>query len=185
MTTQHIALTPRERKLPKLFQKFCPLGVVVRFRAVFTENISLRPYGQQLLKLFCSWDRKKLGTHVIAICWVVINKTDSMQKRPYRHHVNTRPECSACIRAVSSSTHDSEIHDDSEGQSSPGGRPGYFSWEHVLLYVAALLFYLCACLLTSHVLLLLWFLCVWPICGVFLAPTLITITMITSIILLP
>ena len=43
--------------LPKLF----PLGVVVlRFRAVFAEHITLRPYGQSLLKLFCSWDRKSL-----------------------------------------------------------------------------------------------------------------------------
>ena len=36
----------------------CPLGGVVRFRAVFAEHIPLRPYGQQLLKLFCAWDRK-------------------------------------------------------------------------------------------------------------------------------
>ena len=42
--------------LPMLFA----LGVVVRFRAVLAENIILGPYGQQLLKLTCSWDRKSL-----------------------------------------------------------------------------------------------------------------------------
>ena len=56
MTTQHIALTPREKHLRHLF----PLGVVVRFRAAFAEHITLRPYGQQLLKLFCSWDGNNL-----------------------------------------------------------------------------------------------------------------------------
>ena len=34
-----------------------PLGVVFRFRSVFTEHITLRPYGQQLLKFVCSWYR--------------------------------------------------------------------------------------------------------------------------------
>ena len=42
------------------FRSVCPLGVVVRFRAVFTEHIALWPYGQQFLKFFCSWDRKSL-----------------------------------------------------------------------------------------------------------------------------
>ena len=50
---------------------FFPLGVVVRFRTVVAENITQRPYGQQLLKLFCSWDRKNLE-HVVVSCWVVV-----------------------------------------------------------------------------------------------------------------
>ena len=50
---------PRQ-KLPKYLPKFFPLGVVVRFRAVFTESLTVRPYGQQLLKFFRSWDRKVL-----------------------------------------------------------------------------------------------------------------------------
>ena len=60
MTTQNIALTPREQKLPMLF----PLGVVVRFRSAFTvaftRNMTPRPSGQQLLKLFWSWVRRSL-----------------------------------------------------------------------------------------------------------------------------
>ena len=53
---------PLEKKndFRNLFRCFvCPVGVVVRFRAVVAENITLRPYGQQLLKLFWSWDREK------------------------------------------------------------------------------------------------------------------------------
>ena len=69
MTTQHFALTPREQTTK--FILFFPLGVVVRFRAVFTGNITLRPYGQKLLKWFRSWDRKSLE-HVVVIFWVVI-----------------------------------------------------------------------------------------------------------------
>ena len=46
--------------IPEFLPKFFPLGVVVRFRSVFAEHIILRPNGQQLLKLFCSWDRKSL-----------------------------------------------------------------------------------------------------------------------------
>ena len=60
--------------------KFVPLGVVVRFQAVVAEQITLRPYGQQLLKLFCSWDRKKLNTSCrrmlgseVTKCWQIMN----------------------------------------------------------------------------------------------------------------
>ena len=38
----------------------CIQYMLSRFRAVVTGNVTLRPYGQQLLKLFCSWDRKSL-----------------------------------------------------------------------------------------------------------------------------
>ena len=51
---------PERKTKTKLLPKFCPLGVVVRFRAAVSENITLRPYGQQLLMYFCSWDRKSL-----------------------------------------------------------------------------------------------------------------------------
>ena len=54
------ALTPREKQLPKFLPIVFPVGVVVRFRKVVAENITLRPYGQHLLKLFCPWDRKSL-----------------------------------------------------------------------------------------------------------------------------
>ena len=50
-----------------------PLGVVVGFRLVVAENINLRPYGQQLLKLLCSCDRKEIGTHVVVVFGVVNN----------------------------------------------------------------------------------------------------------------
>ena len=49
---------------------FLPVGVAARFRLVFAENTVLRPYGQQPLKLFCSWDRK-LGTHVFVVFCLV------------------------------------------------------------------------------------------------------------------
>ena len=60
MTTQTVALTPREQQFPKGLPMCFPLGVVVRFRAVVAGNITLRPYRQQLLKLFCSWGTKSL-----------------------------------------------------------------------------------------------------------------------------
>ena len=44
---------------------------LLRFRAAAAENITLRPYGQQLLKLVCFWDREKLGTHDVVVLWVV------------------------------------------------------------------------------------------------------------------
>ena len=59
LTTQNMA-EPLEKKLPMILPKLFPLGVVVRFRAAVAENITLRPYGRQLLKLFCSMDRKSL-----------------------------------------------------------------------------------------------------------------------------
>ena len=80
MTTQSVALTPREKRNMMytyiyiyiyIFPKFFPLGVVIRLRAMFAENITLRPSGQQLLKLLCSWDSKTLGTHAVVIFWVV------------------------------------------------------------------------------------------------------------------
>ena len=58
VTPQNLALTPWEKRLPEFLPKFFPLGVAVRFRAILAGNITLRPYGQQLLKLFCSRDRK-------------------------------------------------------------------------------------------------------------------------------
>ena len=45
-------LTPREEQLLKFLPMCFPLGVVFRFPAAFAEHITLRPYGQQLLKLF-------------------------------------------------------------------------------------------------------------------------------------
>ena len=71
LTTQNIALTPRENNFRCFFRSVCPLGVVVKFRAVFAETITRRPYGQQLLKCFCPWDKKKLGTHIVVVFWVV------------------------------------------------------------------------------------------------------------------
>ena len=49
-----------ETKTSEVSSDVSPFGVVVRFRSVFTENITLRFYGQQLLMFFCSWDRKGL-----------------------------------------------------------------------------------------------------------------------------
>ena len=43
---------PYIKQLTKFFPKFLPLGVVDRFWAAFTDHITLRPYGQQLLKFF-------------------------------------------------------------------------------------------------------------------------------------
>ena len=60
LATQNIALTPREQNIRSFFWSVCSLGHVVRFRAAFAEHIPLRPYGQQLLKFFCSWDRTSL-----------------------------------------------------------------------------------------------------------------------------
>ena len=48
-TTQNLALTPRGKQASEvLFPNCFPLGVVVRFRSVFTEHITLRPYEQLL-----------------------------------------------------------------------------------------------------------------------------------------
>ena len=81
MTTQSLALTPRKKTQKTTNPKFLPmcfsLGVVVRCRSVFTEYITLRPYGQRLLKLFCSWDRKKLETHVVV--FLVANKDEATE----------------------------------------------------------------------------------------------------------
>ena len=60
MTTQNVALIPRDQTNTKFVLMLFSLGVVVRFRALVAEHIILRPYGQQLLELFCSWDRKSL-----------------------------------------------------------------------------------------------------------------------------
>ena len=62
---------PLIKQLQKFLPMFFTLGVVVRFRAVFAGNITLRPFGQQLLMFFCSWDGKKLGAHVVIVFWVV------------------------------------------------------------------------------------------------------------------
>ena len=42
-----------EKRHPKFIPRLFPFGVVVRCRAVVAGNITLRPYGEQLLKLFC------------------------------------------------------------------------------------------------------------------------------------
>ena len=39
-----------------------PLGVVVRFRSAFAENITLRPYGQQLQKFSAPGTEKAWNT---------------------------------------------------------------------------------------------------------------------------
>ena len=54
LTAQSLALTLED--IQGLFQTFVPLGVVVRLRSVVAEDVTLRLYGQQLLKCFCSWD---------------------------------------------------------------------------------------------------------------------------------
>ena len=51
---------PLEKITSEASSKVFPLGGVVRFRAVVAEHVTLRPCGQQLLKLFCSWDRESL-----------------------------------------------------------------------------------------------------------------------------
>ena len=60
-TTQSFALTHRKTH-PKFLPICSPLGVAFRFRALVAENITQRPYGQQLLKCFCSWDKKTWNT---------------------------------------------------------------------------------------------------------------------------
>ena len=45
---------------------------------MFSEHITLGPYGQQLLKLFCSWVRQKLGTHVVVVFGVVWLRTNGV-----------------------------------------------------------------------------------------------------------
>ena len=69
LTTQYFALEKTTSKV--CFSKHFILMVVVRLRAVFAENITLRPYGQQLLKLFLLLGQKKLGTHIVVIFQVV------------------------------------------------------------------------------------------------------------------
>ena len=50
----------RKKTPPKSLPMFVPLGVVVRFRTVVANNkLTLRPYGQQLLKSF----EKAWNTH--------------------------------------------------------------------------------------------------------------------------
>ena len=68
-TTRDFALTCRENNFRSFLRCVFPLGVVVRCRYVFAENLTLRPYGQQLLKFFCSWDRKSLE-HVVVVFWL-------------------------------------------------------------------------------------------------------------------
>ena len=48
------------KRSPKFLPMLFPLGVVGRFRVDFAEHVTLRPYGQQLLKLFCSRDGESL-----------------------------------------------------------------------------------------------------------------------------
>ena len=48
-----------------------PLGVVVRFRSVFAEHVTRRPYGQQLLKVVLLLGQKKLGKRAVVVFWVV------------------------------------------------------------------------------------------------------------------
>ena len=62
---------PQRKTLPRFLSICFPLGVVVRFRAVFTESMTLWSYGQQLLKFVLLLGLKKLGTHVVVVFWVV------------------------------------------------------------------------------------------------------------------
>ena len=48
-----------------------PFGVVFRFRAVFAEHITLRPYREQLLKFVLLLGKKRPGTHIVVVFLVV------------------------------------------------------------------------------------------------------------------
>ena len=60
---------PYRKQTSEVSSEVLPLGVVVWFRASVTENITLRPYGQRLLKLFCSWGRKSLEHKLSSHFW--------------------------------------------------------------------------------------------------------------------
>ena len=54
-----------------LFPKFVSLGIVVRFRTVVAEHITLRPYGQQLLKFVSAPGTEKAWNTRCRRIWVV------------------------------------------------------------------------------------------------------------------
>ena len=75
-----IALTPRENNLRsffRIFRCFFPQGLSLDFKQ-FCWKYNPKPYGQQLLKLFCSWDRtvkarntrrrRILGSEIHCVC---------------------------------------------------------------------------------------------------------------------
>ena len=59
LIAQKLTLTPESQTIPKFLPKLFPSRVVLRFRSVSIEHITLRPSGQQPLKLFCSWGTEK------------------------------------------------------------------------------------------------------------------------------
>ena len=63
---------PLERSISNVFSPhFCPFGVVVGFRAVFTETMNLMPYDTTTSEVVLLLGQKKLGTHVVVVVVVL------------------------------------------------------------------------------------------------------------------
>ena len=63
-------LIPREKPFRSFFRGFSPLGVVVRFRIAFAENIHPKALRTTTSEVVLLLGQKKLGTHVVVAFWV-------------------------------------------------------------------------------------------------------------------